>query len=316
MKKMMIRLLSGAACLAALSTGAASAAEPKSCTDVRMSTPGWADIDSTNAMAGLVLEALGYRPSVQNLSVPITYQGLQKGQLDVFLGNWMPAQKPMVEPLVQKKAIDVVVPNLENAKFTLAVPSYVADAGVKSLADLASHADKFDKTIYGIEPGAPANQNIARMIKANDFGLGDWKLIESGEAGMLTQVGRRVRDQKWIVFLGWEPHLMNTKFNVSYLQGGESYFGPNYGAATVYTVTRPGYASQCPNLGRLFSQMKFSVDVENAIIAANIGNKVEVRAAAREALRKNPQLLEAWLDGVTTASGGDGLAAVKRSLGI
>lgn len=316
MHKKTIQLLSGVACAAVFAAGQAVAAEPKSCADVRMATPGWADIDSTNAMAGLVLEALGYRQSVQNLSVPITYQGLQKGQLDVFLGNWMPAQKPMVDPLVQKKAVEVVVANLANAKFTLAVPSYVAEAGIKRFADLANHGDKFNKTIYGIEPGAPANQNIDRMIKAKDFGLGDWKLVESGEAAMLTQVARNARDQKWVVFLGWEPHLMNTKFKLNYLEGGDAYFGPNYGAATVYTVTRPGYAKECPNVGRLFSQMKFSVDLENEIIAAYIGEKIEVKTAARDALRKHPELVKAWLDGVTTASGGDGLSAVRQALGI
>lgn len=310
-----IRLLSCVALAAFVTTGRA-ATEPKSCTEVRMTSPGWADIDSTNAMAGLLLEALGYRPSVQSLSVPITYQGMQKGQLDVFLGNWMPAQKPLVEPLVQKRAIEVVTPNLENAKFTLAVPSYVAEAGVKSFADLASHGEKFNKVIYGIEAGAPANQSIDRMIKAKEFDLGEWKLVESGEASMLTQVARSVRERKWVVFLGWEPHLMNTKFSLSYLDGGDAYFGPNYGAATVYTVTRPGYSKECPNVGRLLSQMKFSVDLENEIIAANVADKVEVKTAAREALRRRPQLLEAWLEGVTTASGDGGLAAVRKSLGI
>ncbi len=43
--------------------------------------------DATNAMSGILLKALGYKQNVANLSVPITYQGLKKGQIDVFLGN-------------------------------------------------------------------------------------------------------------------------------------------------------------------------------------------------------------------------------------
>jgi ABC-type proline/glycine betaine transport system substrate-binding protein len=89
---------------------------------VKMAAPGWTDIDATNAMAGVMLKALGYRQDVANLSVPITYQGLKKGQIDVFLGNWMPAQAPLVKAFVAEKSIDVVHPNLTNAKFTLAVP--------------------------------------------------------------------------------------------------------------------------------------------------------------------------------------------------
>jgi glycine betaine/proline transport system substrate-binding protein len=295
---------------------AASAAEPQSCTQVRMADPGWTDIDATNAVAGVLLKALGYQQNVSNLSVPITYQGLKKGQIDVFLGNWMPAQGPLVKPFVDDHSIDVLHANLTNAKFTLAVPDYVAAAGVHSFADLVKHADQFNGKIYGIEPGAPANQNIKKMISDKAFGLGDWKLVESSETGMLTQVERAVRDKQWIVFLAWEPHLMNTKFHLTYLSGGDAYFGPNYGGATVNTVTRAGFAGQCTNVAKLFQQMTFNVDMENQIIANVLQNKVDLNAAAVTALKGNPEVLNTWLKGVTTTSGGDGLQAVQAQLGI
>lgn len=290
------------------------AAEPSRCTQVRMADPGWTDIDATNAIAGFVLGALGYRQNIANLSVPITYEGLKKSQVDVFLGNWMPAQGPLVKPFVDSHAIDVLHANLTNAKFTLAVPDYVAAAGVHTFADLAKHADKFDDKIYGIEPGAPANQNISKMIGDKAFGLGDWKLVASSETGMLTQVARAVREKRWIVFLAWEPHLMNTEFHLTYLSGGDAYFGPNYGGATVNTVTRSGFANECTNLGRLFKQMTFNVDLENQIIANVLQNKVNVDTAARDALKAHPQLLAPWLTGVTTVSGANGLQAVNSAL--
>jgi glycine betaine/proline transport system substrate-binding protein len=295
-------------------SAATHAAEPESCMQVRMADPGWTDIDATNAIAGVVLGALGYHQNVANLSVPITYEGLKKGQVDVFLGNWMPAQGPLVKPFIDSHSIDVLHANLTNAKFTLAVPDYVAAAGVHTFADLAKYGDKFGDRIYGIEPGAPANQNISKMIGDKAFGLGDWKLVASSETGMLTQVGRAVRDKKWIVFLAWEPHLMNTEFHLTYLSGGDAYFGPNYGGATVNTVTRTGYADQCGNLGRLFKQMTFNVDLENKIIANVLQNKVNVNTAARDALKANPQLLGPWLEGVTTVSGASGLQAVTSAL--
>ena len=297
-------------------TGSTQAAEPQSCTQVRMADPGWTDIDATNAVAGVLLKALGYQQNVSNLSVPITYQGLKKGQIDVFLGNWMPAQGPLVKPFVDEHSIDVLHANLTNAKFTLAVPYYVAAAGVHSFADLVKHADQFNGKIYGIEPGAPANQNIKKMISDKAFGLGDWKVVESSETGMLTQVERAVRDKQWIVFLAWEPHLMNTKFHLTYLSGGDAYFGPNYGGATVNTVTRPGFAGQCTNLAKLFQQMTFNVDMENQIISNVLQNKVDINTAALNALKSNPTLLNTWLKGVTTANGADGLQAVQAQLGI
>jgi glycine betaine/proline transport system substrate-binding protein len=195
------------------------------------------------------------------------------------------------------------------------VPDYVAAAGVHSFADLEKNADKFDNKIYGIEPGAPANQNIKKMVDDKAFGLNGWKLVESSETGMLTQVERAVRDKKWIVFLAWEPHLMNTRFRLVYLDGGDTYFGPNYGGATVNTVARTGYIEQCPNIGRLLKQMTFNVDLENGVIADVLQNKTKLDTAATEALKRHPELVKSWLDGVTTATGGNGLQAVQAALG-
>ncbi len=313
MKKSFAHALLGVAALYA-SILTASAADPQSCMQVRMANPGWTDIDATNAMAGVVLKALGYQQNVSNLSVPITYQGLKRGQIDAFLGNWMPAQGPLVKPFVDEKSIDVLHPNLSNAKFTLAVPDYVAAAGVHSFADLQKNSSRFDSKIYGIEPGAPANQNIRKMVDEKGFGLDGWKLVESSETGMLTQVERAVREKKWIVFLAWEPHLMNTKFHLTYLDGGDKYFGPNYGGATVNTVARTGYVAQCPNVGRLLKQMTFNVDLENGVIAEVLDKKTSVDAAAAEALKRNPELVKSWLEDVTTATGGNGLEAVQAAL--
>ncbi len=292
----------------------AYAAEPESCKQVRMSDPGWTDITATNAVAGVLLDALGYEQKVSSLSVPITYVGMQKSQIDVFLGNWMPAQKPLVEPILKDGGMEVVRANLPNAKFTLAVPGYVAEQGVKTFADLAKFADKFDRKIYGIESGAPANQNIKKMIEAKSYGLGGWSLVESSEQSMLSQVARKERSKDWIVFLAWEPHQMNTKFQVNYLDGDKDYFGPNFGSATIYTVSRKGYAAQCPNVGKLFAQMEFTVDMENKAISAVLEQKTDAKGAAVQQLKANPKLLETWLAGVKTYSGEDGLAAVRKVL--
>ncbi len=294
----------------------ARAADPSSCRTVNMSDPGWTDITSTNGVAGVLLEGLGYRQKVSTLSVPITFQSLDSGKLDVFLGNWMPAQKNFITPLIDSGKIDLLRHNLTDAKFTLAVPAYVAEAGVTSFADLEKHADKFGSKIYGIEPGAPANQNIQKMLDAKDFGLGGWKLIESSEQGMLSQVSRDAPKKEWIVFLAWEPHPMNTMLPITYLQGGDKYFGPNYGDTTINTVTRKDYAKDCPNAARLFKQLQFSVPMENEMMVLISTKKQTGEEAAKQYLKAHPDLLGPWLDGVTTRDGKPGLAAVKAALDV
>src|SRR5918994_7416362 len=66
----------------------AFAADPESCKTVRFSDVGWTDITATTAAASVVLEALGYQPEVQVLSVPVTYASLKNKDIDVFLGHW------------------------------------------------------------------------------------------------------------------------------------------------------------------------------------------------------------------------------------
>jgi glycine betaine/proline transport system substrate-binding protein len=292
------------------------AADAANCATVAQSDPGWTDIAATNALSGVVLNALGYQQKVQNLSVALAFQGLKTGQVDVFLGNWMPAQEPVISKFTADGAIKVLGANLPAARFTLAVPDYVAAAGVKDFADLQKYADKFSHKIYGIAPGAPANQNLKKMLDKHDFGLQNWNLVESSESGMLAQVTRAVERKEWIVFLGWEPHAMNTRFKLTYLSGGDAYFGENYGRATVNTVTRKDFATQCPNLNHFFSQLKFDVALENAVITRVLDKQENVNDAARAELAKRPELLKGWLEGVTTRTGEPAQPAVEKALGL
>jgi glycine betaine/proline transport system substrate-binding protein len=298
-----------------LLSSTAQAGEAESCQQVRLADVGWSDLNITNATARYLLSALGYETEVLRLSLPQTYDALAAGEADVFLGNWMPAQAKLSQPLVDAGAVERLHANLQGARYTLAVPQYVYDAGVKNVADIARFADRFDHTLYGIEPGNDGNALVKKMIASNAFGLGDFRLDESSEQGMLTQVRmKELLDHQWIVFLGWEPHPMNVRHKLAYLDGGDDYFGPNQGGATVYTVVRKGYAQQCPNVARLLGNLEFSLDMENQLMDRVLNEKDNPRRAVRNWLKRNPERLDAWLKGVATLSGAPGTAAVKASL--
>ena len=164
----------------------------------------------------------------------------------MFLGNWMPTMEADVRPYLEDGSVENVGVNLEGAKYTLAVPTYLAEQGLKDFADIAKFRDQLEGQIYGIEPGNDGNRLILQMIEQDSFGLKDFELVESSEQGMLAQVARAAQDQEPIVFLGWEPHPMNANFELTYLSGGDEVFGPNYGGATVYTNVRAGYPRGVP----------------------------------------------------------------------
>ncbi|WP_318515190.1 choline ABC transporter substrate-binding protein [Photobacterium leiognathi] len=273
------------------------------CDTVRFADVGWTDITATTAVTSELLKGMGYNTKTDLLSVPVTYSSMANGDIDVFLGNWMPTMEGDIAKYREAKTVETVKANLEGAKYTLAVPKYVYDAGVKNFADLAKHADKFKGRIYGIEPGNDGNRLIQSMIDTNAFGLKDFSLVESSEAGMVSQVSRSVRRDQWIVYLGWAPHPMNSNVEMEYLAGGDDFFGPNYGGANVYTNVRSNYLTECPNVGQLLKNLSFSLEMENSLMEAILNQKVQPEKAARQWLSENPQQVEAWLKDVKTREG-------------
>ena len=284
--------------------------EPASCRTVRFSDIGWTDVTATTGMASHLLRNLGYMPAVTVLSVPVTYASLKNKDIDVFLGNWMPSMEGDSRAYFADGSVDVVGANLTGAKYTLAVPAYTHEAGLKDFADIQRFGTELKHEIYGIEPGNDGNRLVLELIKTNQMGLGDFKLVESSEQGMLAQVERATSARKPIVFLGWEPHPMNTRFDMRYLTGGDTSFGPDFGGATVFTNTRAGYLRECPNVGRLLKNLRFSLRGESEMMAGILDRHLAPEDAAAEWLKANPEALKAWFDGVRTF---DGNPAVQES---
>ncbi len=289
----------------------AFAGDAESCKKVRFADVGWTDIQVTTGATSVILEALGYEPEVSTLSVPVTLASLKNKDIDVFLGNWMPSMTADIKPYLDEKSVEQIGTNLEGAGYGLVVPQYVADAGVKSLADVGAHKDKFEGKIYGIEAGNDGNRIIQTMIDDAKNNLAGFELVESSEAGMLTEAEKAIKDNKWILFLGWTPHPVMGEMKIAYLDGmGDSGFG----AATVYTVARAGYAAECPNAGKLLANLKFTLAMEGAMMDPVLKNGADPKAVAKDWLKANPDAAKAWLSGVTTFDGGDAAAAVDAAL--
>lgn len=292
------------------------AQEPASCEKVRFAEIGWADIAATTGIAMVLTEGLGYAPSKVMASVPIAFTGVKNKQIDAFLGYWSPSMDAVIEPFTKNGGVMVLdSPNLEGAKYTLAVPSYTAEAGLKSFEDIAKFKDQLGGKIYAIEPGNDGNLLIEKMIKGDQFGLGGFRMVESSEAGMLVQVQRAIRKKEPVVFLGWAPHPMNTQYELTYLAGGDEVFGPDYGAAKVFTVVSPDYLARCANVGRLLQNLQFTVPIESELMEMAV-ERNDPQSVAKTWIKANPAILDQWLAGVTTFDGQDGVAAVKKFIGL
>ena len=309
--KSFIKSVAAAAVMGVAMASTAFAADPASCKAVKFADVGWTDIQVTTGATSVVLEALGYEPQVSTLSVPVTMASLKNKDIDVFLGNWMPSMTADIKAYLDDKSVEQIGTNLEGAGYGLVVPQYVADAGVKSLADLGANKDKFGGKIYGIEAGNDGNRIIQTMIDDPKNNLKDFQLVESSEAGMLTEAEKAMKNNEWIIFLGWTPHPIMGEMKIAYLDGmGDSGFG----AATVYTVARAGYTTECPNVGQLLKNLKFDLAMEGAMMDPVLKNSADPKETAKAWLKANPDVVKPWLQGVTTLDGGDAAAAVDAAL--
>ena len=281
----------------------ADVVEPPSCEVVRFSDVGWTDVTSTTALVTETLRMLGYKPAITVLSVPVTFASMKNRDIDVFLGDWQPMQEADRAPFIADGSVVEIGVNLVGAKYTLATPAYAQAAGLKDFADIQRFAPQLKNVIYGIEPGNDGNRLVLKMIKDNQFGLGKFQLVESSEQGMLAQVERAVRDKQPIVFLAWEPHPMNVRFDIRYLAGGDAVFGPNFGGATIYTLTRRGYTEQCTNVARLLRNLKFTLRQESEMMGLILDQHQQPTIAAQGWLQAHPEIVKGWLKDVRTFGG-------------
>lgn len=294
-----------------LMASAAYAADPASCKAVRMSDPGWTEIGVINGIAGIMFDALGYQTESKTLALPVTFASMKSKDIDVFVGNWMPSQGADIQPYLDDKSVENLSVNLEGAGYGIVVPQYVADAGVKSITDIQAHKDKFGGKFFGIEPGNDGNRSILKIISEPQNNLAGFELVESSEAGMLTEAEKAMKNNEWILFLAWTPHPVFGEMKIHYVDGVNSY---GFGPATVYTNARAGWAAECPNAAKMMSNFKFDLKMVGGMMAPVLKDGKDQKVVAAEWVRANPDLVNKWLEGVTTIDGGDAKAAVAAAL--
>jgi glycine betaine/proline transport system substrate-binding protein len=122
---------------------------------------------------------------------------------------------------------------------------------------------------------------LQEIIKKNDFDLGQWKLVESSEQAMLAEVSRAVKKQvRHLPRL--DPAPDERAVENALPQGRRKYFGDT---GSVYTLTRKGYAQACPNVGKLLTNLSFTQEMENSIMAEVVNKKVSNATRPRRGSR-------------------------------
>ena len=249
-------------------TPAETAAQPAE--EVKIGYVLWdSEIASTNVLKQ-IYEKAGYDVEIVAVDAGPLYQAISDGKVDMTISSWLPATQAIYWDKYGKD-IDLVRHNLDGAKVGLVVPSYVE---IDSIDEMNTVADKFDKTITGIEPGA----GIMSMTEAaiEDYGL-DFTLLPSSSAGMSAELTKAIKDEKWIVVTGWTPHWMFARFDLKYLDDPKEIYG---GEEYIASLARLGLKEEKPGAYAILERFYWQPsDMESVMLDIEGGMSIDEAAA-------------------------------------
>ncbi|WGI24219.1 ABC transporter substrate-binding protein [Halomonas alkaliantarctica] len=276
--------------------------------------PAWPGITVKSAIAEQLLNPLGYETSTQEIGLQVIYQGIESGDIDAFLGAWLPAQLEMFDPRKESGVLIDVANNVDGAQMTLAVPEYLYESGIQSFADLDANRDQFEGEIYGFGAGSAASEILHNAIDNDTWGLGDWQVVDTSEVGMLSAARDAISRQEPIVWVGWTPHWMNLELPMRYLEDPEDLFGENNGESDVLTLLRSDYAEANPNVVTFFEQFTFSAEEQSWMIQAFGQEEQDLADVAEQWINDHPERIEAMLADVTTTDGDPAWPVIEAQL--
>ena len=276
--------------------------------------PAWPGITVKTAIAEQLLNPLGYETSTQEIGLQVIYQGIESGDIDAFLGAWLPAQREMFDPRKESGVLIDVANNVDGAQMTLAVPEYLFEDGLQSFADLDDYRDQLDGEIHGFGAGSAASEILNNAIDNDTWGLGDWQLVDTSEVGMLSAARDAISREEPIVWVGWTPHWMNLELPMRYLEDPEDLFGENNGESDVLTLLRGDYAEANPNVVTFFEQFTFSAEEQSWMIQAFGQEERDLADVAEQWIVDHPERIEAMLADVTTTDGDPAWPVIEAEL--
>jgi glycine betaine/proline transport system substrate-binding protein len=286
-KAFLARVVTPAVVAFTVSTGPALSAEP-----IKVAVTNWADVLAVANVAKYVLETQLKQPvQFVQADIGIQYQGVARGDLDIMVGGWLPVTHGMYYSRYKDQMEDVGI-IYTGGKNGWAVPAYVPESQVSSIADLAKPdvQKQMNGTIQGIEPGGGLMQASEKTLKAYD--LSGYHLQSSSEAGMLASIQRAYQSKQWTVVTVWSPHWLFQKWQMRYLKDPKGTLG---GEEQIHGFASKQFAGKFPRADVFFKHFKLTLaDVEAIEFEGNSTN--DYATAAKKFVDSHPDKVKAWLE--------------------
>lgn len=253
----------------------------------------WDENVAISSLTKVVLEEdLGYESvEFQNLKVPEVFEGVGSGELDAFQDVWLPNHDYLLDEV--RDDVDHLPTWYEGeTEFGITVPYYMDD--VHSIADLDKAGTGM---IIGLEPDSPMHSRIKnKVIPAYDL---DVKLVESSTPIMLDELEKAYEMREPIVFLGWSPHWMNTKYRFRYLEDPKDAQGKFNDPSELSTIVHEDLKKDDPVAYKFLSSISLSEGQVNEL-ESEINDAGDPTRGARNWVSGNRDYVQPWIEAAET----------------
>ncbi|MED1439266.1 glycine betaine ABC transporter substrate-binding protein [Aeribacillus composti] len=236
-----------------------------------------------------VLEDQGFDVDITPVDNAVMWESVAKGEADGMVAAWLPATHGDLYEQY-KDQLEDLGPNLEGAKIGLVVPKYM---DIQSIEELDQYADKLNKTITGIEPGAGVVKSAENAVKTYES-LKGWQVQTSSSGAMATALGEAYKNKEPIVVTGWSPHWKFAAYDLKFLEDPKGSFGKE---EHISTIVRKGLKEDMPKAYKILDQFSWTAeDIEQVMLEISEGS--DPAKAAEDWVEANQGKVAEWTKGV------------------
>jgi len=253
---------------------------------IQIGTNNWVENIAVSNMWKVLLAERGYNTELVAVEKAVLYEGLSSGDLDLGIEIWLPeTDKFYYEQYEDQLELGEVW--YEGTELALVVPTYMEN--INSIEDLNEHAEKFDSTIVGIEPGASLMMLTEDVMEAYHL---KFELQPSSEAAMLTELQTKMRNEEPVVVTLWKPHSSFAEMDLKVLEDPKNIYGDS---ENIYYVGRESFSQDYPEVAKWLNAFELDDEQLGTLMAAVENAESEV-AGAKQWIAQNEALVNSWFD--------------------
>src|ERR671933_2570458 len=251
---------------------------------------GWDENVAVSSLTKVLLEEdLGYKVELKRTNVAVlkqVYRGVAEGDLDAFQDVWIPNQSAYLSD-VEDEVVHLDPWFEGQTTQGIAVPYYM---DVRSLSELDRAGTDM---IIGIEPGSAVMPQIEeKVIPGYHLRM---KLVESSTSAMLSELDTAYRMREPIVFFGWSPHWMNTRYDIRYLKYPRDLQGGFNDSAEISSIVNETLSEDDPAAYELIKSISLSKEQINQM-EDDINEAGDPETGVKAWLEDNGSVVQPWIE--------------------